>query len=256
MVWAVVVAACGSSGPDALAPATTSSATDLDDVYEAFARGYAELDADLVAGLYTKDAVYLPPSSEIRRGRAQIRDGFARMFDRARARGERLAIEFDRSDRRISGDLAFEVGIFTLTRRSSGKPDRISRGKFTVVLFRGADGAWRFHVDAYSGLGDEPTPHRLAAGEPYVDEIARALLGAWVPPDGVAGDAMGCVRLREDGTAKESWVWPAADDESFNAAVQSALDAFSGLGSPVPDHLLQALVTDGACVRFRRAEQP
>lgn len=139
---------------------------ELDQVYARFTRAYATLDVAIITDLYTEDALYLPPRGDIRRGRAAIRTGFAGMFERSRARGESLDITFERIDRRISGDLAYEVGYYTLVRTTRDGPANTSRGKFTVVLVRQDDGKWRFKVDGYSAA---PVPVEAASPDATLD---------------------------------------------------------------------------------------
>lgn len=126
----------------------------IDAVYQTFHEGYRTLTPETVAGLYTEDALYLSPSSDVRRGRSAIEDNFRSYFDQVRGEGGALRIRFEILDRRVSGDLAYDVGYYIL-QRTSGDETSTHRGKFVVVARRGADGTWKFHVDGYSGV---PTP--------------------------------------------------------------------------------------------------
>lgn len=148
----LAVAACAATAPQPPSTPADPAAVvaELDQVYATFSRAYAELDPDIVADLYTESALYLSPNRDIDKGRATIRESFAGMFERTRQKGESLRITFDRIDRQISGSLAYEVGYYTLVRTQADGQARTSRGKFVVVLIRGADGRWRFQVDGYS----------------------------------------------------------------------------------------------------------
>lgn len=126
----------------------------LDAVYEAFHDGYRTLKAETVGGLYTEDALYLSPGSDVRRGRQTIEDNFRSYFDQVREEEGRLTIRFEILDRDVSGDLACDVGYYILE-RTSEDDTHVSKGKFVVVARRLADGAWKFHVDGFS---DVPTP--------------------------------------------------------------------------------------------------
>ena len=64
-----------------------------------------------------------------------------------RAGGGTLGITFRIHARRLSGDLGYDVGVFTLTTGRGAM-----RGKFAVVTKKELDGTWRFEVDAYNGL--------------------------------------------------------------------------------------------------------
>jgi len=134
-----------SMEPPIAAPGETS----IDDLYRIFIEGYAQLDADKVAGLYTEDAIYLSPGGDARRGRPAIREWFSRMFRGAEERGENLELSFETVERRVQGSLAYEVGYFTLTRVGSERAGT-SRAKFVVVLKRIPGAGWRLHVDGYS----------------------------------------------------------------------------------------------------------
>lgn len=139
-------AADDAEGSDAAA----EDAARIDAVYDTFSRAYRELDAELVANLYTEDALYLPSRGDILRGRQVIGERFQQMFAGAREQGATLSIRFERIESSVVADVAFDVGYYILTRTIAGQEPRVSRGKFTVVLKRQPDRTWRFHVDGYS----------------------------------------------------------------------------------------------------------
>lgn len=124
----------------------------LDGIYERFSGGYRGLDPDAMADLYTADALYLAPDAEVVRGRDAIRDRFAAMFERWRSQGTRVSIRFRILERRVSGAMAMDVGIYSLVRARGDEETGRSAGKFVVVALREGEGEWRFHVDGYSGL--------------------------------------------------------------------------------------------------------
>jgi len=49
-----------------------------------------------------------------------------------------------------SGDLAYEVGKFTLTIQPEGQEPIEQKGKFVVVWKKIADGSWKLHVDIFN----------------------------------------------------------------------------------------------------------
>lgn len=150
----------------------------VDAIYQRFAAGYDTLDAAAVADLYTADALYLAPGSEVQRGRDAIRGGFAGFFDAVRAEGGRLAIRFEILDRVVAPGLVSDVGHFLLGR--DGGPE--ARGKFAVVAREEGDGAWRFHVDSYSDVEEAgppaANPTSVTPRSPGEREAARASLPA------------------------------------------------------------------------------
>ncbi len=123
----------------------------IDDVYRRFSDAYRKLDADAVTNLYTDDALYLAPDSDIERGREKIRANFSGFFNSVKTSGGSLAISFQILERRVSGDLAYDVGIYTLAQKRGGEA-RSSQGKFVVVARQMKSGEWRFQVDAYNNL--------------------------------------------------------------------------------------------------------
>jgi uncharacterized protein (TIGR02246 family) len=163
-----LAALAGESGAGAAEPTASTAAppplllaegvaahAGVDAIYHRFAAAYDHLDAAAVADLYTPDALYLAPGNEVMRGRAAIGDSFAGFFDSVRAEGGRLAIRFEVLDRVVAPGMVSDVGHFLLTRSGDGGGGGGMRGKFSVVAREGADGAWRFHVDSYSGV-EEP----------------------------------------------------------------------------------------------------
>lgn len=123
----------------------------LDVLYEGLARAYDTLDPELAGALYAEGARYLPPDRGPVVGREAITTVFADFFREAAIREHRLSIAFEILERRVEGTLAYDVGIYTLTRHD-GHRRATSRGKFVTVSIRDADGAWRFQVDSYSAL--------------------------------------------------------------------------------------------------------
>lgn len=124
----------------------------IDDVYRRFSEAYRKLDPEAVTNLYTDDALYLSPGSEVTRGREKIRPGFESFFRSVKDGGGSLSIAFRILERRVSGDLAYDVGIYTLTQKNKIGEQRASSGKFLVVAVRAPTGEWRFQVDIYNEL--------------------------------------------------------------------------------------------------------
>ncbi|HEX7180663.1 MAG TPA: DUF4440 domain-containing protein [Thermoanaerobaculia bacterium] len=124
----------------------------IDAIYTAFVRGYEALDPAVVAGFYAEDAVYLPPGDDILRGRPAIQQSFAQFFDSVRREGGGLRISFEIVERKVSGDLAYDVGYYRLERIAGGKAGTPSTGKFVVVAGKEEGGVWRIRVDAFNSM--------------------------------------------------------------------------------------------------------
>lgn len=131
---------------------------ELDGVYRRFAAAYRSLDADAAAAVYAEDVRYLPPGGPVLSGRAKAREGFATFFEALGKEGKSAEISFEVLGRGASGDLGWDVGVFTLRTARAGAEPATMRGKFVVVARRGADGTWRWQVDAYNDLGRPPAP--------------------------------------------------------------------------------------------------
>jgi ketosteroid isomerase-like protein len=134
----------------AAAPAAAQDpAAEFDRAYARFTEAYRRADPAMVAALYADDAFYLVPGDTIARGHAEILRQFTSYLDSFRREGRPgPEVSFQIVDRAIAGDLATDIGYYTLNG---------SRGKFIVVWKKGADGRWRIHADGYSFV-DPPRP--------------------------------------------------------------------------------------------------
>ncbi len=139
--------------------------TKVDDVYRRFSQAYKKLDAEAVTNLYTDNALYLAPDSDVIRGREKILANFSGFFNSVKTNGGSLTISFRILDRSISNDLAYDVGIYTLTEKSAKGEPRTGRGKFVVVARKIKNGDWRFHIDSYSDLEKGQNSSSITAQE-------------------------------------------------------------------------------------------
>ena len=129
----------------------------LDEIYRRFSEGYKNLDAAAVANLYTETAAYLSPGDDIDIGREKIVATFSKMFDSNKQRNSRLEISFRIAQRQAVENMAYDVGVYTLTSFRENGETRVSKGKFFVVAKPEKDGLWRFQVDGYNDL---PKPEK------------------------------------------------------------------------------------------------
>ena len=124
----------------------------IDSVYSKFSDSYETLNPEIVANLYTKDAAYLAPNRGIMNGRKAILENFTRFFENVKARGQKMTISFQITQRQVTDKMAYDVGIYTIYFYKDGKSINSSKGKFVVVAFKDKDKTWRFQVDGYSAL--------------------------------------------------------------------------------------------------------
>lgn len=128
---------------------------EIDAIYRRFSEAYVALDAEKVTNLYAADAAYLPPDSEILKGREQIRPGFQSFFDWIKKEGRTMTISFRIFQRKVEKNLGYDVGIYTITQFKDGKQIGSGEGKFIVVAVKEKDDKWRFQVDGYNNLKPE-----------------------------------------------------------------------------------------------------
>lgn len=155
-----LLVACTPTNSDHTAAGVTPDdsivSAELDSVYATFSRAYADADVDLLMdSVYAPDGYYLPPNAPILEGQDAFRGQFEGFLGPIAERGEPgPAISFDIRDRAISGDLAYDIGVYTLRPADAAADAPGSRGKFIVIWKRDAAGAWRIHADGFSALGD------------------------------------------------------------------------------------------------------
>ncbi len=149
--------ACGPSDTNAVDSAADLAgvSAQLDSIYTVFSRAYAEADVDLLMdSVYARDGFYLPPNSPILEGQDEFREQFESFLGPIAESGDAgPRISFDIRERGIDGDLAYDIGIYTIRGPDAPADAPGSSGKFIVIWKRDTAGAWRIHADGYSGLG-------------------------------------------------------------------------------------------------------
>lgn len=141
-----------AQNPELILEKGVSAHKEIDAIYKTFSEAYRDLDVEKVANLYTEDARYLPPNNDILQGRAAIRPTFQSFFDYVKNNGQNITISFQIFQRKVDKNLAYDVGIYTITQFKDGKQIGIGQGKFVVVAVKEKDGKWRFQVDGYNDL--------------------------------------------------------------------------------------------------------
>ena len=151
LVLLLTAAACGG-GEDGTGDLALPSEVDeaMDSAYARFADAYERSDAELLADLYTPDALYLPPEGDVLRGRPAIEASFESFFETAASQDVEVRIRFSSVERRGTARLAYDVGYYLLEFANGGQTFASSRGKFTTVWTPGPDGRWRIHVDTFN----------------------------------------------------------------------------------------------------------
>jgi uncharacterized protein (TIGR02246 family) len=115
-----------------------------------FMADYAAGDTKALALAYTEDGVMLPPDSTRVAGHAAIEALWKSWIDAGLKNLTLKATEVE-----FSGDLAYEIGEFTLQEPVEGGRFKTASGNYFVVWKRGQDGTWRMKVDTWN---DTPPP--------------------------------------------------------------------------------------------------
>ncbi|NIM59475.1 MAG: SgcJ/EcaC family oxidoreductase [Candidatus Aminicenantes bacterium] len=110
-----------------------------------FGEAVRQGDATALAALYTNDATLLPPDSDMIQGK----QGIEAFWSQGLQMGVKDAV-LTIVDVFGSGDLAYEIGKFTLTIQPEGQEPIEQKGKYVVVWKKTADGSWKLHVDIFN----------------------------------------------------------------------------------------------------------
>lgn len=106
----------------------------------AFSRG----DAAGIAALYTNDTKLLPPDFPMMSGKEAVQSFWQGAMDMGikEAKLETLEVE-------SQGDMASEIGRFTLTIQPEGSESTTLTGKY-VVVWKNQDGSWKLRIDIWN----------------------------------------------------------------------------------------------------------
>ncbi|HEX8129728.1 MAG TPA: SgcJ/EcaC family oxidoreductase [Pyrinomonadaceae bacterium] len=109
---------------------------------EIFERG----DAAGIAALYTPDARLMPPDAPLMRGTEAITAFWQGAMNLGIKAATLETIEVETS----GGDLATEIGQFTLSMDAPGGERAEQSGKY-IVLWKRDGGVWKLHADIWNG---------------------------------------------------------------------------------------------------------
>lgn len=160
---ALAVAACGESVPEEnSSPVPEAAASGEPDIErdrqaleqidrrweQAFNRG----DAAGVAVLYTDSGFLLPPNADIAQGRQGVQQTLQGFIDAGLKN-----IKFTTVDVGVSGDLAYEVGRYSVDIHPQGAQQAVKdEGKYVIVARRQPDGTWKLVADIFNT--SQPAP--------------------------------------------------------------------------------------------------
>jgi uncharacterized protein (TIGR02246 family) len=113
-------------------------------------KDYAAGDAKAIAEAYTEDGVMLPPDATVVKGREAVAKLWQSWIDDGLKNLKLKTTEVE-----VSGDLAYEIGDFSLDVPGEDGSMTPAPGNYLVVWKKGSDGVWRLKVDTWN---DAPAP--------------------------------------------------------------------------------------------------
>ncbi len=121
----------------------------IEQVNSRFVEAYKAGDAAAIAALYTDTAKMLPPDATEVAGREAIQKLWQSWLDNGLK-----DLTLESTEVEASGDLAYEIGDFTLQVPAENNTMATASGNYLVVWKRAADGDWQLQVDTWN---DAPT---------------------------------------------------------------------------------------------------
>lgn len=131
---------CAASFAEAQQSVRTSIEANTRQFIQAFNKG----DAAAVANMYTMDARVLPPNGEMVEGRANIQ----KFWQEAITAGFKM-VSLEAVHVETQGNLAVEVGRYTLTIPGAGGVTTTDKGKY-VVTWKREGRSWKLAIDIYN----------------------------------------------------------------------------------------------------------
>ena len=126
--------------------------TAIEEADAKFVEAFNQGDAAAVAALYTDDATLLPPNNKMIQGK----DGVQEFWNGAMQMGVKVAA-LTTVDVSGSGNLAYEIGKYSLTIQPEGQEATKDEGKYIIVWKRDVDGSWKLHADIWNSSMPMPS---------------------------------------------------------------------------------------------------
>ena len=95
---------------------------------------------------YAEEAVYQPPHHPTVHGRHAIHEYLKGPLQKHTVRDLKYEVTFVKH----SGDLAYDVGVYSMTVPTANGPDRQDRGKYLTVWRKQSTGDWKIVADCWS----------------------------------------------------------------------------------------------------------
>ncbi len=166
LILGISIALLAGCAPQA--PPTAQESAELAALGERWMETFEAGDMDGLVGLYTEDAIFLPPNGELIRGIDGVREHLQALKDTG------LKGDLETLEAMVAGDLGYRLGTFTLTTPDGEVADR---GKY-IEIWRQVGGEWKIASDIYnSDLAAGPAGTYLIGVHEVGD--ADTWLAAW-----------------------------------------------------------------------------
>ncbi|WP_163712672.1 YybH family protein [Mangrovibacterium lignilyticum] len=145
---------CSQQSKDSKVAELPQSATveELGQMNRDFAKALTAKDALAAANLYDENASLLPPNEPIVTGRTNIQAYWQGAIDAGIIDASVKTI-----DAKSNGDLAYEIGTFTLRFSGAANDTIVEVGKYTEILKRNEEGKWISTYGMWSSNDPVPT---------------------------------------------------------------------------------------------------
>jgi uncharacterized protein (TIGR02246 family) len=151
LLHAACAGAPETSAPEVNAPADIAAINALRD---GFAKAYEAGDAAAFANLYTPDAISQPNHEPTVTGRDAVIEMHKNTFSQFA-----MKLEIMPDETRTMGNTGFDRGRYRMTvTPKAGGPAITNEGRYTVMLEKGDDGAWRVSRDIDNSTMPMPAP--------------------------------------------------------------------------------------------------
>lgn len=122
----------------------------IEQVNARFVEAFKAGDAATIASLYTESAKMLPPDATEVVGREAIQELWQGAIDDGVKDLTLKAMDVE-----ACGDLAYEVGSFSIQVPAENNAMATAGGNYLVIWKRGPDGRWRLHIDTWNDAPDQ-----------------------------------------------------------------------------------------------------
>jgi uncharacterized protein (TIGR02246 family) len=116
----------------------------IDSVNQNFMDAFSRADAAGIAALYTEDTKLLPPGFPMMTGKEAVQSFWQGAINSGVTEAKLETLELE-----SQGNLASEIGRFTLTVQLQGSETTTMTGKY-VVVWKKQDGSWKLHIDIWN----------------------------------------------------------------------------------------------------------